>query len=50
MSLFDEKLAWGWNLQHLGCMLQDPEYDVPNIPGVTSPMTYGGMWKSFFGW
>ncbi|PSC73626.1 Jumonji domain-containing [Micractinium conductrix] len=50
VSLFDEKLAWGWNLQHLGCMLQDPEYDVPNIPGVTSPMTYFGMWKSFFGW
>ncbi|KAL4431002.1 hypothetical protein ABPG75_006258 [Micractinium tetrahymenae] len=50
VSLFDENVAWGWNLRRLGCMLQDSRYDVPNIPGVTSPMTYFGMWKSFFGW
>lgn len=34
MSLFDKKVAWGWNLRHLGCMLQDPQFDVPDIPGV----------------
>ncbi|KAL4426832.1 hypothetical protein ABPG77_006618 [Micractinium sp. CCAP 211/92] len=50
VSLFDEKLPFGWNLRRLGCMLQDPRFDVPTIPGVTSPMTYFGMWKSFFGW
>ncbi|EFN59438.1 hypothetical protein CHLNCDRAFT_137990 [Chlorella variabilis] len=50
ISLFDSRVAWGWNLRHLGCMLQDGEYEVPDIPGVTSPMTYFGMWKSFFGW
>jgi jumonji domain-containing protein 2 len=48
LSLFDEELDWGWNLRNLGCLLSD--YDVPDIPGVTSPMAYFGMWKSFFGW
>lgn len=33
VSLFDARLAWGWNLRKLGCMLQDPQYDVPDIPG-----------------
>jgi len=48
-SLFDEKLKYGWNLRKLeGCLLE--QYDVPDIPGVTSPMTYFGMWKSFFAW
>lgn len=47
-SLFDEKVPWGWNLRDLGCLLK--EYDVPEISGVTSPMTYFGMWKAFFGW
>lgn len=23
---------------------------VPPVPGVTTPMTYFGMWRSFFGW
>jgi hypothetical protein len=33
VSLFDARLAWGWNLRNLGCMLQDKRYDVPQIPG-----------------
>lgn len=48
MSLFDEELPWGWNLRDLRCMFS--EYDVPEIAGVTSPMTYFGMWKAFFAW
>ncbi|KAK9823398.1 hypothetical protein WJX72_002487 [[Myrmecia] bisecta] len=48
VSFFDEKLEFGWNLRHLNCLLAD--YDVPDIPGVTTPMTYFGMWKSFFSW
>ncbi|GBF87753.1 jumonji domain-containing protein [Raphidocelis subcapitata] len=48
-SFFDEKLDYGWNLRHLeGCLLR--RSGVPQIPGVTSPMTYFGMWKSFFSW
>ncbi|KAK2079606.1 hypothetical protein QBZ16_002001 [Prototheca wickerhamii] len=47
-SFFDDKLEYGWNLRRLGCLLSD--YDVPEIPGVTSPMAYFGSWKSFFGW
>eukprot|EP00873_Tetraselmis_striata_P015254 jgi/Tetstr1/435518/TSEL_024422.t1 len=47
-SLFDPKLRWGWNLRDLGDMLQDPR--IPAIPGVTTPMVYFGMWKSFFSW
>ena len=48
-SLFDKKLEYGWNLRNLGgCLLS--QYDVPSIAGVTTPMTYFGMWKSFFGW
>ncbi|GBF97022.1 hypothetical protein Rsub_09495 [Raphidocelis subcapitata] len=48
-SFFDEKLEYGWNLRHLeGCLLHSKH--VPSIPGVTSPMTYFGMWKSFFSW
>lgn len=100
VSLFDQRVSWGWNLRKLGCMLQSKEFDVPDIPGaswaavracaagrggvaagpgaaqrggaagapvrlrgvvvtapcpatragVTSPMCYFGMWKSFFGW
>jgi jumonji domain-containing protein 2 len=49
MSLFDDKLPYGWNLKHLdGCLLKRP--DVPQVPGVTTPMTYFGMWKSYFAW
>jgi hypothetical protein len=48
LSLFDAKLPWGWNLRELNCLFK--EYDVPEIPGVTSPMTYFGMWKAFFAW
>lgn len=48
-SFFDEKLSYGWNLRDLdGCLLK--KNGVPDIPGVTSPMTYFGMWKSFFSW
>lgn len=47
-SLFDEKLDFGWNLRNLKCLLS--KYKVPPIPGVTTPMTYFGMWKSFFSW
>ena len=43
LSLFDEKLNFGWNLRNLGCLLS--KYKVPDIPGVTTPMTYFGMWK-----
>lgn len=42
-SFFDEDLEFGWNLRDLGCLLK--QYPVPNIPGVTHPMTYFGMWK-----
>ena len=42
-SLFDEELEFGWNLRKLGCLLH--EYDIPDIPGVTTPMTYFGMWR-----
>lgn len=47
-SFFDDKVPFGWNLRNLGCLLK--QYPVPNIPGVTFPMTYFGMWKSFFAW
>ncbi|GIL76258.1 hypothetical protein Vretimale_5841 [Volvox reticuliferus] len=48
-SFFDDKLPYGWNLQHLGDLLQNhPKVD--SVPGVTTPMTYFGMWRSFFGW
>lgn len=42
-SLFDDKLDFGWNLRNLKCLLS--KYKVPAIPGVTTPMTYFGMWK-----
>lgn len=48
MSLFDDKISNGWSLKNLEDLLK--EKDVPEIPGVTSPMTYFGMWKSFFAW
>lgn len=48
MSLFDEKVEFGWNLRDLGCLWK--EYNVPQIGGVTTPMTYFGMWKAFFAW
>jgi JmjC domain, hydroxylase len=48
VSFFDEQLDFGWNLRKLGCLLS--ECGVPQIPGVTTPMTYFGMWKSFFSW
>ena len=42
-SLFDEEVEFGWNLRDLGCLLH--RCDVPDIPGVTTPMTYFGMWR-----
>lgn len=48
MSLFDKKIRVGWNLRDLGDLLQTP--GLPQIPGVTTPMVYFGMWKSYFGW
>ena len=48
MSLFDKKMRVGWNLRDLGDLLQSP--GMKSIPGVTSPMVYFGMWKSFFCW
>jgi len=47
-SFFDEHLRFGWNLRSLKCLLS--HHDMPDIPGVTTPMTYFGMWKSFFSW
>lgn len=47
-SFFDAKLEWGWNLRKLQCLLSKRQ--VPKIPGVNTPMTYFGMWKSFFSW
>lgn len=48
VSFFRKTLPWGWNLRSLGCLLS--QCCVPDIPGVTSPMTYFGMWKAFFSW
>ena len=45
-SFFDEHLRFGWNLRDLKCLLT--QRDIPAIPGVTTPMTYFGMWK--VGW
>lgn len=42
-SFFDEHLRFGWNLRSLKCLLS--HHDMPQIPGVTTPMTYFGMWK-----
>lgn len=47
-SFFDEEIPFGWNLRDLGDLLKT--HVVPKIPGVTHPMTYFGMWKSFFAW
>lgn len=33
VSLFDERVPWGWNLRRLGDWLQSGEYEVPDIPG-----------------
>ncbi|MEW5316850.1 MAG: hypothetical protein WDW38_008195 [Sanguina aurantia] len=41
-------LAYGWNLGSLGDLLDT--HNVDPIPGVTTPMVYFGMWRSFFGW
>jgi len=43
LSLFDDKLSSGWSLRNLDCYLK--QKGCPEIPGVTSPMTYFGMWK-----
>ena len=48
VSFFDSKLTYGWNMSDLGDLLKTA--DVPDVPGVTTPMTYFGMWRSFFGW
>ena len=48
ISMFDQRVPWGWNLRKIDCLLK--EYKVPKITGVTSPMTYFGTWRSFFGW
>ena len=42
-SFFDKDLPFGWNLRNLNCLLS--QHNVPKIPGVTTPMTYFGMWK-----
>lgn len=47
-SFFDDDLRFGWNLRKLDSLLSHS--DMPVIPGVTTPMTYFGMWKSFFSW
>ena len=31
-------------------LLLSTSHSLPNTSGVTSPMTYFGMWRSFFGW
>ena len=36
-------MDWGWNLRDLQDLLHLCK--VPEIPGVTTPMTYFGMWK-----
>lgn len=48
ISFFDDELNYGWNLRNLGDLLK--KHKVPTIAGVTTPMTYFGMWKSFFSW
>jgi jumonji domain-containing protein 2 len=42
-SLFDEKISNGWSLRNLDDLLSAK--NMPEIQGVTSPMTYFGMWK-----
>lgn len=42
-SFFDQHLRFGWNLRGLNCLLS--QHEMPAIPGVTTPMTYFGMWK-----
>jgi JmjC domain, hydroxylase len=42
-SFFDAHLRFGWNLRSLKCLLS--QHEMPAIPGVTTPMTYFGMWK-----
>eukprot|EP00798_Chlamydomonas_sp_ICE-L_P015718 gene15717-21831_t len=48
LSFFDPKLGYGWNVRNLGDLLK--QEGVPAIQGVTTPMTYFGMWRSFFAW
>lgn len=43
VSFFDKDLDFGWNMHNLGDLLQ--KNNIPAIPGVTTPMTYFGMWK-----
>jgi len=45
-SLFGDDPASGWNLGQLDSFLQ---LLGPNLPGVTSPYLYMGMWASVFG-
>ena len=42
-SFFDAHLRFGWNLRSLKCLLS--QHEIAAIPGVTTPMTYFGMWK-----
>uniref|UniRef100_A0A7S0S4F7 JmjC domain-containing protein n=1 Tax=Chlamydomonas leiostraca TaxID=1034604 RepID=A0A7S0S4F7_9CHLO len=49
LSLFDAEIPYGWNLRNLGDLLQTMK-SLPHITGVNTPMTYFGMWRSFFGW
>ena len=42
ISLFKQNCN-GWGLSDIGDLLK--EKNVPDIPGVTTPMTYFGMWK-----
>jgi hypothetical protein len=42
MSLFDSHVK-GWGLGSISDLLKDK--GLPDIPGVTTPMAYFGMWK-----
>ena len=48
-SFFDKKLDWGWNLHALSGDLLHAA-DLPRLEGVNAPMTYWGMWRTFFSW
>jgi hypothetical protein len=45
MSLFDSHVK-GWSLGALSDLLK--QKGLPEIPGVTTPMAYFGMWKVCF--
>eukprot|EP01080_Neovahlkampfia_damariscottae_P007386 gene7386-11708_t len=49
-NLFDEKNPW--NMKHLDSVLQllKENPDTNDLPGITDPYLYFGMWKSMFAW